>query len=67
MEALEQAVRSALTDPATAAGLLADFARLRNTLPAGSEVEVPQTAEGLALLVDDAWEILRHTLGSAQR
>ncbi|WP_158743021.1 DNA repair exonuclease [Acidisphaera sp. L21] len=67
MVALEQAVRSALTDPATAAGLLADFGRLRNTLPAGSEVEVPQTAEGLALLVDDAWEILRHTLGSAQR
>lgn len=67
MVALEQAVRSALTDPATTAGLLADFARLRNSLPAGSEVEVPQTAEGLALLIDDAWEILRHTLGSAQR
>ena len=67
MAALEQAVRSALTEPATAAGLLADFARLRNTLPAGSELEVPQTAEELALLVDDAWEILRHTLGSAQR
>ena len=67
MAALERAVRSALTEPATAAGLLADFARLRNTLPAGSEVEVPQTVEGLASLVDDAWVILRHALGSVQR
>ena len=67
MVALEQAVRAALTDSATAASLLADFTRLRNTLPAGSGVEVPQTVEGLALLVDDAWEILRHILGSAQR
>lgn len=65
--ALEQAVRSALSEPATAAGLLADFARLRNTLPAGCEMEVPQTAEALALLVDDAWEILRHALGSARQ
>ena len=67
MAALERAVRSALTESATAAGLLADFARLRNTLPAGSEVEVPQTVEGLASLVDDAWVILRHALGSVQR
>ncbi len=64
---LEQAVRAALADPELTASLLGDFARLRNTLPAGSEVDVPQTAEGLDTLVDDAWEILRHAFTGAPR
>ena len=64
---LEQAVRAALADPGLATTLLGDFARLRNTLPAGSEVDVPQTAERLEALVDDAWEILRYALTGTPR
>ena len=64
---LEEAVRAALADPALASELLKDFTRLRNVLPAGSEVEVPQDAAGLATLVNDAWEIVRHALTEGSR
>lgn len=62
LAALEQSIRTALADPALVAGLLKDFERLRNTIPAGADIEIPQDADTLAGLADDAWEIVRHTL-----
>jgi len=62
LAALEQAIRAALADPALVAGLLKDFERLHNTIPAGADIAIPQDADTLAALADDAWEIVRHTL-----
>ena len=65
--ALEQAIRTALADPTLVTSLLKDFERLRNTIPAGAEIEIPQDPSALAGLADDAWEIVRHTLTARPR
>jgi exonuclease SbcD len=67
LAALEQAVRAALANPALVEGLLKDFERLRNVIPAGSNVSVPLTPDELADLQDDAWNIVRYALAGAPR
>ncbi|MDT7953734.1 MAG: DNA repair exonuclease [Acetobacteraceae bacterium] len=65
LAALEEAVRSALTDTGVAESLLKDFARLRGAVPDKAEVQVPQNRDELADLLDDAWSVIRHALTGA--
>ncbi len=62
LAALEEAVRSALSDPGLTETLLKDFARLRGTVPDKAEVDVPQSPDALAGLLDDAWSVIHHAL-----
>jgi exonuclease SbcD len=59
---LEVAVRSVLAEPGLAETLLKDFARLRGAVPDKAMVDIPQTPEALAGLLDDAWGMIHHAL-----
>jgi DNA repair exonuclease SbcCD nuclease subunit len=61
---LAEAFQRALDDPAQCEALLADMQRLVNHLPgaAGTDLDVPRTAEQLRALGPDAWQIVAHAL-----
>ena len=60
--ALEAAFRAALLEPGLVEALLKDFTRLDAALPDGTTVAAPRTAADLALLENDAWQLVQHAL-----
>jgi DNA repair protein SbcD/Mre11 len=61
---LRAAFVSGLDDPDVAAGLLEEFALLRQKVPAPARaaLDLPETAQDLRALADDAWQITADTL-----
>lgn len=61
---LRAAFVSGLDDPDVAAGLLEELALLRQKVPAPARaaLDLPETAQDLRALADDAWQITADTL-----
>jgi hypothetical protein len=65
---LRAAFVSGLDDPDVVAGLLEELALLRQKVPASARaaLDLPETAQDLRALADDAWEITADTLAAAE-
>jgi DNA repair exonuclease SbcCD nuclease subunit len=65
---LRTAFVSGLDDPDVVAGLLEELALLRQKVPAPARaaLDLPETAQGLRALADDAWQITADTLAAAE-
>ena len=65
---LRAAFMAGLDDPALVADLLADLAALRQKVPtlARADLELPDNAEGLRALAEDAWQIAADALDAEQ-
>jgi hypothetical protein len=66
---LRIAFESGLDDPEMVSGLLEHFALLRQKLPAHARaaLDLPETAEDLRGLADDAWQITSDVLAAAEQ
>jgi exonuclease SbcD len=66
---LRTAFVSGLDDPDVVAGLLEDLALLRQKVPAPTRaaLDLPETAQDLRALADDAWQITAGTLAAAEQ
>ncbi|MEJ0015891.1 MAG: DNA repair exonuclease [Acetobacteraceae bacterium] len=64
---LQAAFAAGLDDPELVAALLAEFASLRQKLPAAARaaVDLPDSAEALRMLADNAWQITADALAAA--
>jgi DNA repair exonuclease SbcCD nuclease subunit len=65
---LRSAFASGLDDPDVVAGLLEELALLRQKVPAPARaaLDLPETAQDLRALADDAWQITADTLAAAE-
>jgi hypothetical protein len=65
---LRSAFASGLDDPDVVAGLLEELALLRQKVPAPTRaaLDLPETAQDLRALADDAWQITADTLAAAE-
>lgn len=61
---LEASFRAALQQPDLVRDVLADLEPLRLLGAPDRQLDLPRTADDLALLLDDAWSLVRHTLTS---
>jgi DNA repair protein SbcD/Mre11 len=66
---LRAAFVSGLDDPDVASGLLEELALLRQKVPAPAReaLDLPETAQDLRALADDAWQITADTLAAAEQ
>jgi len=66
---LRTAFRSGLNDPETVAALLEHLALLRQKIPAPARaaLDLPETAEDLRRMADDAWQITADGLAAAEQ
>jgi len=66
---LRTAFVSGLDDPEVVSGLLEELALLRQKVPAPARaaLDLPETAQDLRTLADDAWQITADTLAAAEQ